>query len=203
MTLLVEDGTSTGLTSQTRNLVQIFWVRIKKRVKFCRGKVRRSRWLVCPYSIFHIQYSIIHIPYSIFLTQYSIIHIPYIIFQARRGDPDGGPAHIPHSVPEDNCGQYLDIKDNNFISARPEHWAIMILLSSGVQWPQRRWWYDWMVVIMQNVDNHKERLVEDDYNYDDICIYYDEVSVCLSVCHEKWSLPTSELSATGAKWAAC
>ena len=42
-----------------------------------------------------------------------------------------------------------------------------------------------MVMIMQNVDNHIERLVEDDYNYDFICIYYDEVSVCLSVCHEK------------------
>ena len=40
-------------------------------------------------------------------------------------------------------------------------------------------------MIMQNVDNHIERLVEDDYNYDDICIYYDEVSGCLSVCHEK------------------
>ena len=54
----------------------------KKRVKFCRGKVRRSRWWVCPYSIFHIQYSknsysIFNIPYSIFHHPYSIFHISY------------------------------------------------------------------------------------------------------------------------------
>ena len=32
-----------------------------------------------------------------------------------------------------------------------------------------------------------------------IYIYYDEVCVCVYVCHEKSSLPTSELSAGGAK----
>ena len=34
-------------------------------------------------------------------------------------------------------------------------------------------------------------------------IYYDKVCVCVYVCHEKSSLPPSELSARGAKWATC
>ena len=41
----------------------------------------------------------------------------------------------------------------------------------------------------------------DDYNAEDM-IYILWWSVCLFVCHEKWSLPTSELSAGGVKWAA-